>query len=51
MTKVTAVVLAGSRPGGDPFAQGYGTDLKALIPVAGMRWFSGRSGRCWRATK
>ena len=36
MTKVTAVVLAGSRPGGDPFAQGYGTDLKALIPVAGM---------------
>jgi GTP:adenosylcobinamide-phosphate guanylyltransferase len=32
---VTAVVLAGSRPGGDPFAQGYGTDLKALIPVGG----------------
>jgi GTP:adenosylcobinamide-phosphate guanylyltransferase len=31
----TAVVLAGSRPGGDPFAQSYGTDLKALIPVAG----------------
>lgn len=37
MNKVTAVVLAGSRPGGDPFAQVYGTDLKALIPVAGMR--------------
>ena len=36
MNKVTAVVLAGSRPGGDPFAQTYGTDLKALIPVAGM---------------
>ena len=35
MNKVTAVVLAGSRPGGDPFAEGYGTDLKALIPVAG----------------
>jgi GTP:adenosylcobinamide-phosphate guanylyltransferase len=35
MNKVTAVVLAGSRPGGDPFAQAYGTDLKALIPVAG----------------
>jgi GTP:adenosylcobinamide-phosphate guanylyltransferase len=35
MKKVTAVVLAGSRPGGDPFAQAYGTDLKALIPVAG----------------
>ena len=31
----TAVVLAGSRPGGDPFAQSYGTDLKALIPVGG----------------
>ena len=32
---VTAVVLAGSRPGVDPFAQSYGTDLKALIPVGG----------------
>ena len=31
----TAVVLAGSRPGIDPFAQALGTDLKALIPVAG----------------
>ena len=31
----TAVVLAGSRPGGDPFAQSHGTDLKALIPVGG----------------
>jgi GTP:adenosylcobinamide-phosphate guanylyltransferase len=31
----TAVVLAGSRPGGDEFARGFGTDLKALIPVAG----------------
>jgi GTP:adenosylcobinamide-phosphate guanylyltransferase len=31
----TAVVLAGSRPGGDPFAESYGTDLKALIPVGG----------------
>jgi GTP:adenosylcobinamide-phosphate guanylyltransferase len=31
----TAVVLAGSRPGVDPFAQSYGTDLKALIPVGG----------------
>jgi GTP:adenosylcobinamide-phosphate guanylyltransferase len=36
MNKVTAVVLAGSRPGGDPFAEAYGKDLKALIPVAGM---------------
>ena len=31
----TAVVLAGSRPGTDPFAQRYGTNLKALIPVGG----------------
>ena len=32
----TALVLAGSRPGTDPFAQAHGTDLKALIPVAGV---------------
>jgi GTP:adenosylcobinamide-phosphate guanylyltransferase len=32
---VTAVVLAGSRPGRDPLAAAHGTDLKALIPVAG----------------
>jgi GTP:adenosylcobinamide-phosphate guanylyltransferase len=31
----TAVVLAGSRPGLDAFAERFGTDLKALIPVAG----------------
>ena len=31
----TAVVLAGSRPGVDPFARSHGTDLKALIPVGG----------------
>ena len=31
----TAVVLAGSRPGRDPFAEQFGSDLKALIPVAG----------------
>jgi GTP:adenosylcobinamide-phosphate guanylyltransferase len=36
VTRCTAVVLAGSRPGVDPFAQGYGTDLKALIPVGGV---------------
>jgi len=35
MTPATAVVLAGSRPGKDPFAESYGTDLKALIPVCG----------------
>jgi GTP:adenosylcobinamide-phosphate guanylyltransferase len=32
----TALVLAGSRPGQDPFAQSHGTDLKALIPVGGV---------------
>jgi GTP:adenosylcobinamide-phosphate guanylyltransferase len=32
---ITAIVLAGSRPGVDTFAQAHGTDLKALIPVAG----------------
>ena len=31
----TALVLAGSRPGRDAFAQSFGTDLKALIPVGG----------------
>jgi GTP:adenosylcobinamide-phosphate guanylyltransferase len=35
MTTWTALVLAGSRPGADPFAASHGTDLKALIPVAG----------------
>ena len=35
MTGWTALVLAGSRPGTDAFAQSHGTDLKALIPVAG----------------
>jgi GTP:adenosylcobinamide-phosphate guanylyltransferase len=33
--KYTAVVLAGSRPGRDAFAERFGVDLKALIPVAG----------------
>jgi GTP:adenosylcobinamide-phosphate guanylyltransferase len=33
--KYTAVVLAGSRPGRDAFAESFGTDLKALLPVAG----------------
>jgi GTP:adenosylcobinamide-phosphate guanylyltransferase len=32
----TAIVLAGSRPGTDPFAARHGTDLKALIPVGGL---------------
>ena len=33
--KYTAIVLAGSRPGRDAFAEAFGTELKALIPVAG----------------
>ncbi|MEO6256289.1 MAG: NTP transferase domain-containing protein [Sphingomicrobium sp.] len=36
MTGWTAIVLAGSRPGADSFAQLHGTDLKALIPVGGQ---------------
>jgi GTP:adenosylcobinamide-phosphate guanylyltransferase len=31
----TALLLAGSRPGGDPFADAHGVKAKALIPVAG----------------
>lgn len=31
----TAILLAGSRPGRDPFAAEFGTDLKALIPIEG----------------
>jgi GTP:adenosylcobinamide-phosphate guanylyltransferase len=31
----TAIVLAGSRPGRDAFAEQFGTDLKPLIPVDG----------------
>jgi GTP:adenosylcobinamide-phosphate guanylyltransferase len=31
----TAVILAGSRPGRDAFAERFGTDLKALIPIGG----------------
>jgi GTP:adenosylcobinamide-phosphate guanylyltransferase len=37
----TAVVLAGSRPAGDPLAARFNQDFKALIPVAGkamVRW-------------
>ncbi|MEO7634492.1 MAG: nucleotidyltransferase family protein [Sphingomicrobium sp.] len=37
----TAVVLAGSRPGGDPLAARFNQQIKALIPVAGkamVRW-------------
>lgn len=31
----TAILLAGSRPGGDPFAEAYGERFKARIPIAG----------------
>ena len=33
--KYTAIVLAGSRPGPDPFAAQFGVATKALIPIAG----------------
>jgi len=36
MSSWTALLLAGSRPGTDPFAAAHGTDLKALIPVGGV---------------
>ena len=35
MTQFTAIVLAGSRPGRDHFAEQFGTDMKALIPICG----------------
>jgi GTP:adenosylcobinamide-phosphate guanylyltransferase len=35
MSKWTAVLLAGSRPAGDPLAKAMGVSHKALIPVAG----------------
>lgn len=41
MSRATAVVLAGSRPGSDPLAAAFGTDLKALVPIGGkpmVRW-------------
>ena len=31
----TAIMLAGERPGGDPFAAAMGVPVKALIPVGG----------------
>lgn len=35
MIRWTALLLAGERPGGDPFAKARGVAAKALIPVAG----------------
>lgn len=33
---ITAIVLAGERPGGDPFAATFGVAAKAIIPVGGV---------------
>ncbi len=35
MTEITALLLAGSRPGSDPLAQAAGVAIKPLAPVAG----------------
>lgn len=35
MTGWTALLLAGSRPGGDPLTRSFGTDYKPLIPIEG----------------
>lgn len=35
MTRWTTVLLAGSRPGGDPLSRSLGVDYKPLLPVAG----------------
>lgn len=35
MPPVTAILLAGSRPGGDPLAQAAGVAVKPLVPVGG----------------
>lgn len=34
-TKITAIVMAGSRPGADPLAAAAGVEWKALVPIAG----------------
>ena len=39
----TALLLAGSRPGGDPLSRSLGTDCKPLIPVAGRPRYSSAS--------
>ena len=36
MSGWTALLLAGERPGGDPFARRQGAAAKALIPLAGV---------------
>jgi GTP:adenosylcobinamide-phosphate guanylyltransferase len=39
-TRITAILLAGSRPGPDPMAEAAGVPMKALIPVAGEAMLS-----------
>lgn len=46
----TAVLLAGSRPGGDPLAQELGLQVKAMIPVGGEPMI-GRPLSALRASK
>ena len=54
MTGLTALLLAGRRPGVDPLAATRGETLKALIPVAGTPMvarvaatlLASESGRC-----
>lgn len=36
LPELTAILLAGERPGGDPFAMAMGVAAKALIPVGGV---------------
>lgn len=40
MSGWTAILLAGSRPGGDPLARAHGIPFKAQIPVAGLPMIS-----------
>ena len=40
MSGVTAILLAGSRPGVDPLAAAFSATLKALVPVAGEAMLS-----------
>ena len=49
-TAVTALVLAGERPGGDPLARAEGVPHKVLIPVAGVSMLA-RVVRSLRASR
>lgn len=39
-SRITAIILAGSRPGLDPLAEAAGVPVKALVPVAGEAMLS-----------